>query len=308
MLDLDQARQWFVTREALPRVWMLNEPLHVCSWLVAGSERAVLLDSGMGIAPIGALARSLAGVPVQLLNTHYHFDHVGGNHEFAERAIHQAGLAPLAAGVPAEILCGYAAFVAARDPQLATYLDIDRSWLGLTTVDTVAQPLPEGVALEDWTIAPSTATGTVKEGDRIELGARTLTVMHTPGHSPDGISLLDEREGILFAGDQFNLGVTFAHFPDSDVEALARTARRLAELANNAVRLICSHHYPRVLGEPSLLGEYADAVELLAAGEAELHDATDIVGNAVRIAVFDRFGITVEVPGAPAAPLHNPLP
>jgi glyoxylase-like metal-dependent hydrolase (beta-lactamase superfamily II) len=96
------------------------------------------------------------------------------------------------------------------------------------------------------------------DGDRIELGGRTLTVLHTPGHSPDGISLLEEREGLLFADDAFNAGSIYAHFPDSDVDALDATARRLSDLAGD-VKLIFTHHYGRPLADVGVLREYASA-------------------------------------------------
>lgn len=299
---------WFVTREALPGVWILNEPLHVCTWLVAGSERAVLIDSGMGIVPIRPVAERLVRLPVELVTSHYHFDHIGGHREFEEIAIHRAGAGPLSAGPSPQALRAYAQFVAGRDRHAGAYLGLDRDWFGLVTVDTIARPVPAGFEFETWSIAPATATRELREGDRLDLGGRALTVLHTPGHSPDSISLLDERDGILFPADQFNLGPVLAHFPDSDIEQHACSARRLAELAGNAVRLVCSHHYPLVVGEPRMLCEYADLAELVAAGEVELHETTDIVGNHMRYARFDRFAITVAHPAHPAASLHNPIP
>ncbi len=298
---------WFVTREALPGVWMLIEPLHVCTWLVAGTERAVLLDTGMGIAPIRPVAERLVRRPLEVLTTHYHFDHVGGHREFEEIAIHRAGAGPLSAGPSPDVLRAYARFVAGRDQHAEAYLRLDRDWFGLASADTTARPLPPGFELERWSIAPATATALLQEGDRLDLGDRALTVLHTPGHSPDSISLLDEHEGILFPADQFNLGPVLAHFADSDIEQHARSARRLADLTGNAVRLVCSHHYPLVVGEPRLLCEYADLAELVAAGEAQLHRAPDIFGNAMRYAHFDRFAITVGDPARPAARLHNPI-
>lgn len=297
---------WFVTREALPGVWMLNEPLHVCTWLVAGTERAVLLDTGMGIAPIRSVAERLAGLPLEVLTTHYHFDHVGGHREFEEIAIHRAGAGPLSAGPSPHVLRAYGRFVAGREAHTEAYLGLDRDWFGLASIDTIARPLPSGFDFETWSVAPATATRLLQEGDRLDLGGRALTVLHTPGHSPDSISLLDEHEGILFPADQFNLGPVLAHFPDSDIEQHARSARRLAELAGHAVRVVCSHHYPLVVGEPRLLCEYADLTELVAGSEVELHEAPDIFGNVMRYARFDRFAITVAHPDHPAASLHNP--
>lgn len=297
---------WFVTREALPGVWLINEPQHVCTWLVAGRERALLIDSGLGVCPIRPVAEALCGLPVDLVNTHYHFDHVGGDHEFDTIAVHEAGVAPLAAGTPAEILRAYTAFVAERDERFEPYRDLDTAYFELLTVDEIPRPYPAGFDLDGWAIPPARATRVLADGDVLDLGGRALIVLHTPGHSPDSISLLDERAGLLFAADQFNVGAVYAHFPDSDVAALARSARRLADLGD-AVGLICVHHYPRVIGEPNLLEEFADAAERVADGGEPLEPAEDIVGNEIVAARFGRFSITVAGPVGPAASMHNPI-
>src|SRR5262245_38715803 len=100
---------WFVTVPVRRETWMLCEPGHVQSYLVAGDERAVLIDSGTGIAPIAPVARALTDSPIDLVLSHNHFDHVGGNRDFARIAIHPAGVAGLRAGRSAESLRGYIA-------------------------------------------------------------------------------------------------------------------------------------------------------------------------------------------------------
>jgi glyoxylase-like metal-dependent hydrolase (beta-lactamase superfamily II) len=297
---------WFVTRQVLDSVWLIDEPQHVCTWLIAGDDRAVLLDSGLGICPIRPVAERLCGLPIDLVTSHYHFDHIGGHNEFDEVAAHEAAVAPLAAGTPDHVLAAYMEFVRDRDQYVDEYLALDRAWFGLFLDAAVPRPLPEAFDPAGWTIGPVAVAEALHDGDVLELGGRSLTVLHTPGHSPDSICLLDDRDGILFAADQFNIGGVYAHFPDSDIAVLARSARRLAELGSD-VRLICTHHYQRVIGEPNLLVDFANASEAVAAGDAPLQATTDIVGNRLQVAVFDHFAITVPDPGSPAAALHNPI-
>jgi glyoxylase-like metal-dependent hydrolase (beta-lactamase superfamily II) len=76
---------WFKVYAVAPAVYAITEPRQyeaVNSFLIVGSERAVLFDSGMGIARISDLVRKITPLPVTVLNSHTHFDHVGGNHEF----------------------------------------------------------------------------------------------------------------------------------------------------------------------------------------------------------------------------------
>ena len=122
-----------------------------------------------------------------------------------------------------------------------------------------------------------------------------MTVLHTPGHSPDSVSLLDEKSGWLFAGDVFNAGPVYAHFPDSDVAELAASARRLSALAGE-VSLIMVHHYGRPLAEPDLLREFADGLESVETGTAELVSGHDIFGDRVLEARFDHFAVVLPGP------------
>jgi glyoxylase-like metal-dependent hydrolase (beta-lactamase superfamily II) len=246
-------------------------------------------------------------LPIELVTTHYHFDHVGGHHEFDRIAAHPAAVAPLAAGTPDGVLAAYASFVRDRDPHVDEYLALDRAWFGLFLDAAIPRRLPDDFDPANWTTGPIHLTGTLRDGDVLDLGGRSLTVLHTPGHSPDSLCLLDERDGVLFTADQFNIGGVYAHFPDSEIDLLAKSARRLAELGP-AVRLICTHHYQRVIGEPNLLSDFANAAEVVAAGEAPLQATGDVVGNRLQVAVFEHFAITVPDPGSTASPLHNPIP
>ncbi len=66
------------------------------------------------------------------------------------------------------------------------------------------------------------------DGDRIG----SLRVIHTPGHTPGGICLYDERAKVLFSGDTVFTGGSFGRydFPDGDRTALAASIERLVGL------------------------------------------------------------------------------
>ena len=46
---------WFAVEEVEAGTWLVGEPGHVNCFLIAGSERAVLVDTGLGIADIGSI-------------------------------------------------------------------------------------------------------------------------------------------------------------------------------------------------------------------------------------------------------------
>jgi hypothetical protein len=101
---------------------------------------------------------------------------------------------------------------------------------------------------------------------------------------------------VLFGGDTINTGPIYAQAADSDVEAFARSTRRLAELARS-VRVIYVPHFTRYAVDPLFLAEVADGFERLAAGEVALHPSRDYLGYPVQEASFERFSIFVAAPG-----------
>jgi glyoxylase-like metal-dependent hydrolase (beta-lactamase superfamily II) len=293
---------WFYTHEPVHGIWLVGEPQHVYCWLVEGDERAVILDTGLGVEPIRPVAEAVARRPVSVVNTHYHFDHVGGNHEFDDIAIHQLGADLINSEVPAEVLAGYVAYAERQLGAAEVFRSLDREFFWLLTAESDPRPFPEDFDPAAWTIRPSRATTTLTEGDRIDLGGRTLTVLHTPGHSPDGISLFEEREGLLFVGDAFNAGPIYAHFADSNLDALQETARRFSELAED-VSLVFAHHYGRPLADSRVFHEFEAAVAQLRSGSAVLSDARDVLDSPMREARFDHFSITVPGPKTRTTPL-----
>jgi glyoxylase-like metal-dependent hydrolase (beta-lactamase superfamily II) len=85
------ARDWFQVAEVEPGVHLVAEPGHVFSWLVGGSDRCVLVDTGLGLADIAAAIEPVAAAPTIVVNSHVHFDHVGGNELFDHVAMHELG-------------------------------------------------------------------------------------------------------------------------------------------------------------------------------------------------------------------------
>ncbi|HEY31947.1 MAG TPA: MBL fold metallo-hydrolase [Dehalococcoidia bacterium] len=75
----------------------------------------------------------------------------------------------------------------------------------------------------------------LKEGDVIDIGELHFQVLHTPGHSPGGICLLEKDEGVVFSGDtlfQFSIGRT--DFPGGSHEGLIKNIKdKLMVLPDN---------------------------------------------------------------------------
>lgn len=283
-------RDWFDVRRLAPGVTLIAEPGHVNSFLVEGSESAVLLDTGLGVGDIRAVVEGLSGKPLQIVNSHYHFDHSGGNRLFSDIAIHRSGAELLARPAPEGLAEAYMAYTRRLIDAWPGYQELDNVYFHLVTADTLVRPLPPTFDPADYRVVPSQATRLLEDGDVLDLGDRELRVLHTPGHSPDSICLFDERNGLLFGGDTINTGPIYAQLEDSDVEAFARSTRRLSELSGDVSRvLVC--HFMRVDNAPALLGEIADGFERIVAGDVSYRDNRDCLEYPVREVCFDHFSV-----------------
>lgn len=290
--------EWFYWREVQPNLWLIAEPGHVYTWLVVGSERACLFDTGTGIAPIRPVVESITSLPIVVVNSHYHFDHVGGNNEFERVTIHPRGESTVRRPTPDLVMAGYLAFIRNRGRTIDQFRELDTNYFGLLTPETDPRPLPDGLESRIFGATPFTgAVDFVEDGDVIDLGGRELRVLHTPGHSPDALCLFDERDGLLLTGDTFNVGLVYCHFHDSDLETLKSTAQRLADMSSE-VRYITAHHYPRVIAEPSLLVDYCRALEKIE--DVSLAATNDAFGQPCLYAALGQFTITLPDPERPS--------
>ncbi len=283
---------WFDVRELEPGVHLVGEPGHVNSFLVQGKKSVVLLDTGLGVADIRAVARELTDKPLLVVNSHYHFDHTGGNHLFDEIAIHRIG-APLleqnTAEGDADLYMEYTKRVLEA---WGPYKKADDLYFHLLTAERLVRPLPEGFDVAAYRIVPSKATRLLEDGDVLDLGDRRLEVLHTPGHSPDCICLIDRENGLLFGGDTVNTGPVYAQYEESNLSNFAASLARLAEMRSDLRRVfVC--HYLRLENEPSLLPEMAEGFQRILDGDVALRDNVDCFNEPVKEACFDHFSVFV---------------
>ncbi len=244
---IDAADAWFEVYRIRPGVFAIYEPRQweeVISYLVLGDRRALLFDTGLGVGRIRDVASRLTALPVTVLNSHTHFDHVGGNAEFAE------------------ILNVDADYARANASGAANRYG---AWDALAP-ERLCGSLPPGVTRDSYRIRSWTPTRTVHDGDRIDLGGRVLEVRFTPGHTPDSLCLLDRHNRLLFTGDTFYLGPIYIYVPETDVAAYARSIASLARLVPDLDLLLPGHNVP--VAEPRNLARLRDAFNDVRNGRA----------------------------------------
>src|SRR5258708_24952993 len=91
------ADPWFEVYKIRPGVFAIYEAHQleeVISYLIIGRDKALLFDTGMGISNIQAVVAGLTKLPVSVLNSHTHNDHVGDNWRFTDGYGMESGFTP----------------------------------------------------------------------------------------------------------------------------------------------------------------------------------------------------------------------
>lgn len=70
------------TTKITDQVYLLRDRADCCSNLVLGEERALVFDTGAGVDDLHRAVRELTRLPLLVINSHGHFDHICGNMQF----------------------------------------------------------------------------------------------------------------------------------------------------------------------------------------------------------------------------------
>ena len=117
--------------------------------------------------------------------------------------------------------------------------------VGLDGVDATLRSPSPSASVE---IAPSRLDATVADGDLLQLGETTFSVLHLPGHEPNHIVLYSEDDQVLLGGDVlFPNGHGRTDIPGSDQATMDRSLARLAELPDD-VTVYPGHGDPTTIG------------------------------------------------------------
>ena len=240
------ADPWFEVYRVAPEVFAIYEPHQfeeAISFLILGEKRAAMFDTGLGIGDIKRVVLSLTSLPIVVLNSHTHDDHVGGNWEFT--AIY---------GMDTNFTR-----INAKGSTADAQAELAPGWL--------CGPLPAGFDAKTYATRPFHITRWIHDGDTVDLGGRALQVISTPGHTPDAICLLDRKNGLLFTGDTFYAGSIWLYRTETDLDAYVHSVERIAALAPQLHLLLPSHNVP--VADPSQLPKLLAAIRKVRAGAVQ---------------------------------------
>lgn len=204
---------WFAVEEVAPGVIAIGEPRYYqinWNYLILGTRRALLFDTGPGVRDIARAVRKLTTLPVTAMPSHMHFDHTGGLSGFGDVAL----------------------------PDIPVLRDCDEDGRLMPT-DDLYVGWWEGMT---WT--PVKIGHWLAIGSAIDLGGRALELLHTPGHSPDSVSLHDRAGGLFFAADFVYPGKLYAQIRNSDLKSYLESAGSVLPQLAEGTAIFCAHGRP----------------------------------------------------------------
>ena len=262
---------WFEVYRVTPNVLAIYEPHQAeetIGYLILGGNRALLFDTGMGISDLKKLTGELTKLPIVVLNSHTHDDHVGSNWQF-------------------ETVYGMDTEFTRRNAK-GSKADAQEE----IAPGSICGALPAGFDAKAYATKPWHITKFLHDGDTIDLGGRTLQVLSTPGHTPDAICLLDRANELLFTGDTYYPAPIWLFRPETDLDAYVASVKRLAALAPQVKLVIGAHNVP--VAPPSVLPRLVVAIEAVRAGKGTVKP--DSPGKAIH--EYDGFLFLMRDPGA----------
>ena len=218
-LSLAKPLRWFDDYYAVAEIgdgaYAIGEPRYgQCnfSYLIVGSQRALLFDTGPGIRDITKVVKKLTSLRIIALPSHLHFDHIGNLRRFEDVALPDS-------------------------PALRAQTRDGRFNLGLYQF----LGFVEGFERPTFPVARW-----IPPGSEIDLGGHSLELISAPGHTPDSVVLLDRRSNRLFAGDFIYPSDIYAFLPGANLADYAASAQRVASILNDASTVYGGHGCDRL--------------------------------------------------------------
>lgn len=210
---------WFSVSKIDDNTFAINEDKHweeTHCYLLCGVKNALLIDTGLGVANIKKVVDSLTLLPVMVVTTHIHWDHIGGHKYFENIAVHEA----------------------------------EKDWLSIkfpiplqaVKHNLVCKPcdFPLDFSIDSYQLPKISPQQILHDGDCLDLGERKITVIHTPGHSPGHCCFYEPERKYLYSGDLIYSGCLDAFYPTTDPQLFWQSVKKIQHL--DVERVLPAHH------------------------------------------------------------------
>jgi len=229
---------WFTVEEIDCETFAISEYKHweeTHCYLLCGRKSAILIDTGLGVSNIRKIVDSLTELPVMVVTTHVHWDHIGGHKYFDNIAVYEAekDWSSVKFPIPLQVV-----------KKNLTRLPCD---------------FPAGFDIDAYQIFQGMPQEVLHTGDSLNLGGREIQVIHTPGHSPGHCCFYEPGRNYLYSGDLIYKGILDAFYPTTDPQLFYQSVRQIQTYKINKV--LPGHHQLNI--PVSLINEIESGFEQL---------------------------------------------
>jgi len=174
---------YYTTKKIQPWLYTIYDPLGVYCYLIVGKNRALLYDTGHGIAPLDMAVAQICDLPYDVVLSHGHWDHTGGAYQFGEVWLHPGDDELCLRHFSETTRCIIADMY---DEQIGgnMALDFDREQYIHHTNDVKLKPL--------------------KHGQIFDLGGVSVEIVPMEGHTAGSVGALIREHNLLLTGDATN--------------------------------------------------------------------------------------------------------
>lgn len=212
-------KSWFTIQKIHPQVFALAEFCHwerVISYLVVGEKAAFLVDTGMGYADIQQTIRTITSLPITVLLTHAHWDHIGGTPSFSKVYLY------------------------------AHHFETELLTKGFTSSDisvlSNVKYFKKPFVPRAFSVVGISHVLQLTDGEVMSCGGYKITVLHTPGHTPGSACYWIKELNMVFVGDTLYPGPLYAHLPESNLKDYAASLDKLAQITNEKTIFLPGHN------------------------------------------------------------------
>lgn len=246
-------------------IWALDEVNKTVMYVVNGSEKALLVDTGFGLSDLKKTVRDLCGEKeIVVVNSHGHPDHDYGNNQFEE-------------------------VYAGRFDEPFMHESMSEEESEMLKGMFFAPFLETGGKIEKWTPGPTQKVLPLQDGDVIDLGNYQFQVIEIPGHSLGSIALFEVKEGWLFTGDAMLTWEVWGQLEQSaTLSVYGDSMRKLQAIEDKVTTVFPAHWVPERASAdmkpyelpPRVITVYAEGIQNTLDGKLEWKDYLFGLGNA----------------------------
>lgn len=195
------------------RIYRITMP-YVCCYLIVGEDRAVLLDAGWGYDDLKGVVESLTDLPITLVLSHGHPDHIGSANQFSEAYLNEADFEMV---------------------ESQSQIELRRKLM----LNYVAEDFQENRDL--WQPARVEPYIPLTEEMVFDLGNLTLRPFNLPGHSSGSMVFIIPEERIAIFGDAISHPTLIIFDNSSKIKPHYESMVKLSEHSHLYDRVLVNH-------------------------------------------------------------------